>query len=158
VSHATIQRIEIGPSRILAIVLCLIHPGAGAAIWLAAVPLWLKVGLIITIIADCGWCLFSRAFLRPADAIVAVEISAAGKLSFLTRAGAWHAAELLGTTYVAAYLTILNLKPDGRRLARHVVLVADNVDPDDFRRLRTWLRWAPRPGAVDASATGMASP
>ena len=140
----TFRRIEIKPSVGLAIALCLVHLGAAAAIWCAALPLWVKGGLIVAIATALGWLLFARAMLRSAESVVALEITAAGRLSFLTRRGKWHACELLGTSYVSPRLTILNLRPEGRRLARHAVLVPDNVEAGDFRRLRTWLRWAHR--------------
>lgn len=140
------MQIEIKPSARLAIALCLVHSGAAAAIWGAALPLWLKGGLTVAIVAGMAWSLFARAALRAAESVVALEITPAGRLSFLTRRGAWHVCELLGTSYVSPGLTVLNLKPAGRRPVRHVVLVADNVDARDFRRLRTWLRWSPRPG------------
>ena|SRR5688572_8711303 len=137
-----VQHIEIKPSTGLAIALCVAHLGAAAAIWCAALPLWVKGGLIVAIAAALGWFVFAWAMLRSAESVVALEITAAGRLSFLTRRGMWHACELLGTSYVSPRLTILNLKPEDRRLVRHVVLVPDNVAARDFRRLRTWLRWA----------------
>ena len=140
----TYQRIEIKPSAGLAIALCLAHLGAAVAIGCTALPLWVKGALIVAIAAALGWFLFARAMLRSAESVVALEITAAGRLSFLTRRGSWHACELLGTSYVSPRLTILNLKPEDRRFVRHVVLVPDNVAAGDFRRLRTWLRWAHR--------------
>ena len=140
------QRIEIKPSPRLAIALCLAHLGAAAAIGCAAVPLWVKGGLFVAIAAALGWFLFARVMLRSAESVVALEITAAGRLSFLTRRGSWHACELLGTSYVSPRLTILNLKAEDRRLMHHVVLVPDSVAARDFRRLRTWLRWAHRTG------------
>jgi toxin CptA len=143
----TYLRITIRSSTMLALGLCAAHLGAGVAVWLAAVPLWLKMGLSLGIVASLGWPLASQAALRAAEAIVAVEITESGRLAFLTRRGKWRGCELLGSTYVSPWLTILNLKPEGGRFVRHVVLVPDNVDARDFRRLRTWLRWGGRPGA-----------
>ena len=150
----TFQHIEIKPSAGLAIALCLAHLGATAAIGCAALPLWVKGGLTVAIAAALGWSLFARAMLRSAESVVALEITAAGRISFLTRRGSWHACELLGTSYVSPRLTILNLKAEDRRLVRHVVLVADNMDAQDFRRLRTWLLWAPRADSSGDPVTG----
>jgi toxin CptA len=140
------RHIDIKPSATLAIALGLVHPAAAAAVWFAALPPWLGCALTVTIGAALGWTVFTRAALRSTESIVALEITAAGRISFRTRRGAWHACELLGTSYVSPWLTILNLKPAGR--VRHVVLVPDNVDARDFRRLRTWLRWGPRAEAA----------
>jgi toxin CptA len=145
-----VRRIEITPSPTLAIALCAAHLAAAVAIWHSALPLPLRGVSIGVIAAALGWSLRSRALLRLASAIVALEITAAGQISFLTRRGTSHACELLGTSYVSPRLTILNLQARGCRLARHVLLVPDNVDTQDFRRLRIWLRWAPRSRALTA--------
>jgi len=149
-----LRRIEIKASPTLACGLCLAHLGAAAAIWCSALPLWLKAGLTVAIGAGLGWSLYSRAALLTPESVVALEITASRGLSALTRGGIWHAGELLGTSYVASRLTIVNVRLEGRRLARHVVLVPDNVDARDFRRLRTWLRWAARPASQDAAEAG----
>jgi toxin CptA len=39
------------------------------------------------------------------------------------------------------WLTVLNLKLPGKRLVRHVILLPDALDENEFRRLRVWLRW-----------------
>jgi len=33
------------------------------------------------------------------------------------------------------------LKPAGSRLAKHLVILPDAIDAEDFRRLRVWLKW-----------------
>lgn len=134
------QHIEIKPSGLLALALCAAHVAAAAVAWLAPVPLWLKAGITLAIVASLVHSLSRKAALHAARAIVALEVTEAGRISFRTRNGEWQACELLGSTYVSPYLTILNLKAQGARV-RHVVLVPDNVEAQDFRRLRTWLRW-----------------
>ena len=78
---------------------------------------------------------------------MALEITGDVRISFHTRRGEWRECELPGSSYVSPHLTILNLKLPGTRRIRHVVLVPDNVDAVDFRRLRKWLRWGARPEA-----------
>ncbi len=136
------HRVRINPSPRLAIVLCIVHVAAAAAIWVAPVPAWLKAGLTIAIATSLVWSLSRKVALHAAEAIVALEVTDAGGVSFQTRSGTWHECELLGSSYISPRLTILNLKPQGARWTRHVLLVPDNVDARDFRRLRTWLRWA----------------
>jgi toxin CptA len=140
----SVQRIAITPSVRLAMSLCVAHIAAGGAVWLALVPLWLKAALALAIAISLVYCLSRAALLRAAEAVVALEISD-GRISFQTRRGEWHECELLGSSYVSPRLTIVNLKLPGARRVRHVVLVPDNVDAGDFRRLRTWLRWAAQP-------------
>jgi hypothetical protein len=140
-------RIAVGPSFMLGLWLCVVHLVAVVALWLAALPLWLKAASTLVIAGSLAWPLLGRAALRGSDAIVALEVSEGERLSYRTRRGEWRACELLASSYVSPRLTILNLKPEGARFARHVVLVPDNVAPRDFRQLRIWLRWAARPEA-----------
>ena len=97
--------------------------------------------MTLVIAASLAWILWRTAALRAAQAIVALEIVEDGRLSVQTRRGEWLECELLGSSYVSPRLTILNLKPRGGGRTRHIVLVPDNVDEHDFRRLRAWLRW-----------------
>lgn len=140
-----VQRIALTPSVRLAVSLCVVHLAAGIAAWLAPVPLWLKATLTLAIAVSLVYCLSRTAVLHAAEAVVALEITDDGRISFQTRRGEWQECELLGSSYVSPRLTILNLKLPGVRRVRHVVLVPDNVDAGDFRRLRTWLRWAAQP-------------
>lgn len=67
-----------------------------------------------------------------------------GALLLDRREGENVRATVLGTSYVSASLTVLNLRIIGRRLVEHVLVVPDNVDPEAFRQLRVLLRWRPR--------------
>ena len=139
------QHIAIKPSALLAVALCTVHAACGAAIWLAPMPLWLKAGITMAMAASLVHSLSRKAALHAAEAIVALEVREDGRISFLNRLGEWRECVLLGSSYVSPHLTILNLKPEGGRRTRHVVLVPDNVDAQEFRRLRTWLRWGIQP-------------
>ncbi len=63
---------------------------------------------------------------------------------------AWRDVRILGTSYVTAPLTILNLRVTGERLTRHVLLVRGNIDEQEFRRMRVLLHWS-RAAAADTS-------
>ena len=140
-----VQRIAIRPSAVLAMALCAAHAAAAAALWLAPVAIWAKAPLTIAMAVSLVYSLSRKAALHAAEAIVGLEIAEDGRMSFQTRGGEWRVCELLGSSYVSPRLTVLNLKPQGGRRVRHVVLVPDNVDAGDFRRLRTWLRWGAQP-------------
>ena len=141
------QRVQITPSAWLAIALCAAHFAAAGTVWWVPMPVWVKTLLIIAITASLIFHLARNAALHAPDAIVALEIKEQGGISFQTRRGEWLACELLGSSFVSRHLTIVNLRPQGQRLARHVILVPDNVDARDFRRLRMWLRWTAQPDA-----------
>lgn len=137
-----LQRIEIGPSRLLALCLAMTHCIAAAVVCVAPIPMAVIAPTIAAIGASLAWTLWSRAGLRTAESVVAVELSAAAPLSYRTRGGGWASGELAGSSFVTPCLTVLNIRPaDGSRV-KHVLLVRDNVDAGQFRRLRVWLRWA----------------
>ncbi len=55
--------------------------------------------------------------------------------------GEWGECEVLGSTYVMPFLTILNLRDGDSGALRRVTLLPDSLEADDFRQLRVWLRW-----------------
>lgn len=140
--------ITLKPSPRLAWLLGIAHAAAAGAVSVLELPAWLTVALVVALAAHGVLQTLRLALLRRADAVVAVEAGRASGVPFRTRNGTWQAAQLLGSTYVSPALTVLNLKPVGARRARHVVILPDAVDADDFRRLRVWLRW----GRHDAAA------
>jgi hypothetical protein len=68
------------------------------------------------------------------------------------RASAWHEAAVLRTSCVTPALTVINLRVEGARTPRHVLLISDNIRADDFRRIRVLLRWAKPKTAKTADA------
>lgn len=135
------QRIAISPSVWIAAALCLTHVAAATLIWLIPMPDMGK--LVFTVAAALSLVFFVArdAALHAAHAIVAIEIRDGGEAAFQTRRGEWLDCEVLGSSFVSPHITIINLRPLLRWGTRRLILVPDNVDPRDFRRLRTWLRW-----------------
>ena len=133
--------IAIGPSRRLAGLLAGMHGFAAAMLWLAPLPHWLAALLMPAILGSAWHTLRRDAFRTLAYSLVALRLDADCRCEFQTRSGAWREAALLGSSFVAPHLTVLNLKPAGERLAKHLVILPDAVDAEDFRRLRVWLKW-----------------
>ena len=134
-------KIAIRPSRRLTLLLSLAHAAALGACLAADMPVALKLFVVLLIGLSCAHALYDAALLRSRKAIVALEIADDGVLTFQMRSGEWRRGILLDSSFVAPYLTVLNLKTDGTRLARHVVVMADSVAAEEYRRLRVWLRW-----------------
>ena len=86
------------------------------------------------------------AFRLNANAVTMLRIAGDNVLSAQTRRGNWHVCEVLGSTYVTAFLTVLNLRANGERRIRNVVILPDSAGAEDYRRLRVWLRWRPQAG------------
>lgn len=133
--------IAVGPSRRLAGLLAGMHGFAAVLFWLAPLPHWLAVLLMAVLLGSAWHTLRRDGFRSLRHSLIALRLDDDCRCEFQTRAGAWHEASLLGSSFVAPHLTVLNLKPAGGRLVKHLVILPDAVDAEDFRRLRVWLKW-----------------
>jgi len=130
-----------GSSRWLAGLLAGMHGFAAAMCWLVPLSQWLAVSLT-ALLAGSAWHALRRdGFRTLPNSLVAVRLHADGRCAFKVRGETWHQAALLGSSFVSPYLTVLNLQPEGGRFARHLVILPDAVNAEDFRRLRVWLKW-----------------
>ncbi|WP_371257735.1 protein YgfX [Sulfuricella sp. T08] len=133
--------ITVGPSRRLAGLLVGMHGFSAAMFWLAPLPQWIVV-LLMPVFLGSAWHTLRRdSFRTLQNSLVALRLDTDCSCEFQTRAGAWHEADLLGSSFVAPYLTVLNLKPESGRLVKHLVILPDAIHAEDFRRLRVWLKW-----------------
>ena len=122
--------------------LILAHAGALTLLWPLDLPLWVKAAAGLAVAASLFFFLNRAALLRAAEAVIAVEIGEDGRIALQTRRGDWHECRLSGDSFVSPWLTIMILTQENRLRARYVVIVPDNVDAGDFRRLRVWMRWS----------------
>lgn len=134
-------KIALQPSHILAGILSLAHGGTLGILWLIDLPLAVQLGASIMVLY--GWTALIRrhALLRGPDAVIALEVTPDHLMNIETRAAGWQPCEVLGTTYVTASVSILNLRMEGATRNTNVTLLSDSLHADDFRKLRTWLRW-----------------
>ena len=135
-------KVSLRPSRILAAVLAAAHGGAIAVIAIVDMPFWLQLIAIAALTINLVAALRRTALLLAPASVVSIEIGSDDTLSIQTRRGSRiDGCEVLASTYVAAFLAIINLRDAETRAIRHVVLLRDSIDGEDFRRLRVWLRW-----------------
>ncbi|MBX9812789.1 MAG: hypothetical protein K2Y16_14440 [Burkholderiales bacterium] len=109
--------------------------------------MWIKAVIVLAIVTSLVFFLNHVALLTTPEAVIAIEIKERGKISLQTRRGEWRECTLSGDSFVSSWLTILVLAEENRRRAKYVMITPDNVDHEDFRRLRVWLRWAGRRAA-----------
>lgn len=141
-------KISLAPSTTLLYGIGAVHAVAAFLLLATDIPGSVKTAGMLVLGASLAFYLWRIVLLRSPQSIVAIEIGDGDKqkIAFQTRNGRWHACRLLGTSFVSPGLTILNLNPEDARLMRSVVIVPDNVQSEDFRQLRIWLRWkAQRP-------------
>lgn len=120
--------------------------------------LFVAVGLAVCVIVLCmplHWAFKCSACLAAAVATAyavahhawlalpwscrLLELDAKGKLQLQRKDGTRLEAQVLPDSFVDARLTVLNLKAGRCRVS--LLLTADRVPAEPFRRLRVWLRW-----------------
>jgi toxin CptA len=135
---------RIARSLQLAAILAAGHCGVAALILLLDIaPAW-QAAIVALLVASLVYELRMTALRLGANAVIALRISSDNAFSVQRRRGEWRECEVLGSTYVTAFLTVLNFRVSGARRVRSVVLMSDSMAADDFRRLRVWLRWRPQ--------------
>jgi toxin CptA len=132
-------RLDLKPSRLLAGALVSVHGLAGFAAWisLSGWVQYLAWGAILASLA--------QALLRAAHPALSLELNEDGRASWRNRDGIWHEGRLGRSHFVSAALAVLELETARLRRRKRVILMADSVSPEDFRRLRVWLRWRRSP-------------
>ena len=71
-----------------------------------------------------------------------MELGEDGIVSWKNRYGTWREERLGASQFVSPVLAVMELRDDEDH-ARRLVLMADSMPAEEFRRLRVWLRWRP---------------
>ena len=132
--------IEIQPSRLLGLFLCATHLSALTAVidcalqyplcWILTVPLlwnWIRARSL-------------HAVLTDRNAIARVEWGADDAWTLIERRGRQISARPVERNFVAPWMTLLSFTCQTGCRRRHIILLADNSDADQVRRLRVRLR------------------
>lgn len=129
------------PSLHLAAMLGFAHFAAIGMLWPLALPTTIKLLGTAILAASLFFYLRRYALLRSPRSVVALELSDEMSCALETQHGERIICTLLGSSFVAPYLTVLNLKPSDGFFTRSVVILADGIDAEQFRQLRVLLRW-----------------
>ena len=133
--------VPLRPSTLLTIILCVAHFATIALWWQLSIPADFKlIGTLLFIVSLVLHCRH-HALLAAPKSIVAFELNDAMECTLETKNGKHITCEILGSTFVAPYLVVLNLKPLNSCSARSIVILADTIDVELFRQLRILLRW-----------------
>lgn len=134
------QTFELRPSRSLAAILAIAHGTALASLVPLDFPAWVKAALGLVILFSLGYHLRRDALLfAPASRMVLALESEEAVL--VARAGETLAGRVSRESVVTPRIVVLNVLPQGVRLARSVVILPDSLDAESFRQLRVWLKW-----------------
>lgn len=134
-------RLALKPSRQLSAWLLFGHIAAAVCVLIVAMPLWLQALLAMALLLNLIYTLTYQAWRRWPTSIVGLLFERDGEVRVEYRNGTVRAARVLGSSFVAPYLTIILLKPDQRWLTSAVVILPDAVEPELYRQLRVWLKW-----------------
>lgn len=145
-------RIPFAASPLLAVLLVVVHLVAGVCV-VAFVPAWSAV--VILTAALCASLVFHlrRDALRLSDdAVMEVTLRDHGRCELLTRSGAVLGGTVAGSSFVSALFIVINVRLDGRRSLRSVVVMPDCAAAEERRRLRVWLRYRAHPETPDSAS------
>lgn len=149
-------RLSLKPSRYLAAVLALGHLAALACVALVPLPLWLKISLSVVLLVSLMRSLTRDANLSTPASIIELACDREGSVYVKTRNGKEFEARVLGSSFVASYLTVVLLKPHASRRVRAALVLPDAVNPELFRQLRVWLKWRVGRGVEPEVSAGWA--
>lgn len=149
-------RLALKPSRYLAIALILGHLAAIGCVAIVPLALWLKIALVSILVASLMHVLTREAWRIRSSSIVELQCEREGGVLIKLRSGKELEARVLGSSFVAAYLTIVLIKPHASRRVRAVVLLPDALEPELFRQLRVWLKWRVGRGVAPEASAGWA--
>ncbi|MES9900107.1 MAG: protein YgfX [Sedimenticola sp.] len=137
-------RVQISPSPNLARYIHTLH----GAVFLFCLFLALPIGLIAVslLVVITSWIVTTRRHIMSVGEkrITTVEWHCEGGWSLLESGGNQaQPVELLAGSFVSTWMIILGFRMGSFR-RRHIILLADNTDADELRRLRIRLRNLPK--------------
>lgn len=139
--------LRLGPSFRLAMMLGLAHVSAISLLWPLMLPVAAKVAPTVALAISLVIYLRHYALRKSPGSVTGLSLADDMTCTLETRRGERIACALLGSSFVAPYLTVLELKPLNdtrwslRLRPRSVVILPDAIAAEDFRRLRVLLRW-----------------
>lgn len=133
--------LQLRPSRTLGLLLAAAHAVSLLLIWIMPLPLALQLAFSLLLVASFVFHLRRDARLAAPNSIIRLRFSPDCQCRYQTRNGAWFEGMLLGSSLVTPWLSVLALRPDGRKLSRHAVIFPDSADAEGRRKLRVLLRW-----------------
>jgi toxin CptA len=127
----------IRPSRQLLLGLVGLHGMALAASWLAHWPMPFQVLLSMVLLASASF------HLRPRQTVI-LRCQRDGQLA-IQADNTWVPVTPTYAQVLLPFLTLLRYRFDDKAPALHLLVLPDCLTPEDFRRLRVWLRWKAKP-------------
>lgn len=145
--------VHLKSSRTLGAVLGFAHFAAIVLLWPLMMPPSAKLAGSALLVISLVFYLRRYALLHSPDSVSSLEVTDEMICILNTCDGRQITCALLGSSFVAPYLTVLDLKPlkidktdasprqSSRYFSRSVAILPDGINPEEFRQLRVLLRW-----------------
>jgi toxin CptA len=151
--------LQLKPSMRLAVILSLAHFSAIGLLWPLMLPITVKLIGSAILVLSLFFYLRHYALLRSPESVIGLELLEEMTCILELRCGERISCTLLGSSFVAPYLIVLELKlqelrepphslvssvspkPLRRFFSRSIVILPDGIDIEEFRQLRVLLRW-----------------
>lgn len=136
-------RVVLRRSFLLVSALLFMHGGALLWLFSFALPLWFKLTAAAVTAISLLLQLRLHLLQKGRGAVIALEWDGGEEWRLQLAEGGYITARLLGSSFVTAWLIVLNFKPEaGCRRMLPVIIMTDTIDTSSFRRLTSKLRRA----------------
>jgi len=135
--YATPLNLDFHPSWLAASILIFIHLGALVIVFLIPAPVFFKIALCVLILANL-LSAYNRVLLKNSDSIKRIIWNEDNNWLLIRNDETKITTQLLPSTYVHAWMTVLNFNAAGFRSCS-MVLLPGVIDSNEFRRLRVRL-------------------
>jgi len=133
--------IHLKPSRRLTLLLIAAHCAVAPLVWLLVIPDIIKFVILFLLLISLYYYLNQDALLRFASSVVSLKLTGSRRCELEMHNGNTLDCIILEMSYVSASLTVLILQPPQNLRSRSLVIFPDNIDKEEFRRLRVMLHW-----------------
>ncbi|KAF0099175.1 MAG: hypothetical protein FD187_2896 [bacterium] len=138
--------LTVAPSRQLRVGMAVLHLLAGAALWLAALPVPVQVAGTLLLLLSLA--------ARPGQAAATTLRGKADGVLEILQDDTWRAVATLRAPLRTPALTLLRYRLAGDRRDRRLLVLPDSLPAEDARRFRVWLGWLAKDAGRASDADG----
>jgi len=138
--YAAPLQIEVRSSRLLLMLFSCLHLVSFLLLFLMPLPIELTLFCVIFIVISGIYVVVFHALKHSSASIVGLVWDRNDDWLVLDKSGKQWEVVLDGNSFVHPWFSILNFKQENKWLSQSVMLLSDNVDKNDYRRLRVRLR------------------
>jgi toxin CptA len=141
---------KLRPSRSLALLFFLLCVLSLASIWMLPLAVAVRLALTLIVLYWTGYYLLLDANLSRERSCVAFRLQSQDEIVLVLRSGTHLSGCVSADSLVTPFLVILNVALKEQRKTRSLLIMADTMGAESFRRLRVALKWGDK---ADQGAT-----